>query len=134
MVIEDASHFGMAQLHQLRGRVGRGGEESHCVLLSGNPTPEGAARLDAMVASSDGFKIAEMDLRQRGPGEICGVRQHGVTDFRVADLTRDYKLLALAREEAALLLEEDPDLENAQLLKETLMRRLGATLELAGTA
>jgi ATP-dependent DNA helicase RecG len=134
MVIEDASRFGMAQLHQLRGRVGRGGEESHCVLLSGKPTPEGAARLDAMVSSSDGFKIAEMDLRQRGPGEICGVRQHGVTDFRVADLTRDYRLLSLARKEAMLLIEEDPDLENARLLKETLMRRLGAALELAGTA
>jgi ATP-dependent DNA helicase RecG len=134
MVIEDASRFGMAQLHQLRGRVGRGSEESCCVLLSGNPTPEGAARLDAMVSSSDGFKIAEMDLRQRGPGEICGVRQHGVTDFRVADLRRDYKLLALARKEAALLIENDPELENAPLLKETLMRRLGAALELAGTA
>jgi ATP-dependent DNA helicase RecG len=134
MVIEDASRFGMAQLHQLRGRVGRGGEESHCVLLSGNPTPEGAARLDAMLSSSDGFRIAELDLRQRGPGEICGVRQHGVTDFRVADLTRDYKLLSLARKEAMLLIEEDPDLENARLLKETLMRRLGAALELAGTA
>jgi ATP-dependent DNA helicase RecG len=134
MVIEDASRFGMAQLHQLRGRVGRGGEESHCVLLSGNPTPEGAARLNAMVSSSDGFEIAEMDLRQRGPGEICGVRQHGVTDFRVADLTRDYRLLALARREAAALIEKDPDLENAGPLKETLMRRLGAVLELAGTA
>jgi ATP-dependent DNA helicase RecG len=134
MVIEDASRFGMAQLHQLRGRVGRGGGESHCVLLCGKPTPEGAARLDAMVSSSDGFEIAEMDLRQRGPGEICGVRQHGVTDFRVADLTRDYKLLALARKEAALLLEKDPALENAGPLKDTLMRRLGAALELAGTA
>jgi ATP-dependent DNA helicase RecG len=134
MVIEDASRFGMAQLHQLRGRVGRGGGESHCVLLSGNPTPEGAARLNAMVSSSDGFKIAEMDFRQRGPGEICGIRQHGVTDFRVADLTRDYRLLALARKEAALLIEKDPELENAAPLKETLMRRLGAALELAGTA
>jgi ATP-dependent DNA helicase RecG len=134
MVIEDASRFGMAQLHQLRGRVGRGGEESHCVLLSEKLTPEGAARLNAMVSSPDGFKIAEMDLRQRGPGEICGVRQHGVTDFRVADLTRDYKLLALARKEATLLLEKDPELENARLLKETLMRRLGTALELAGTA
>jgi ATP-dependent DNA helicase RecG len=134
MVIENAARFGMAQLHQLRGRVGRGSEESHCVLLAGKSTPEGAARIDALLASSDGFKIAEMDLRQRGPGEICGVRQHGVTDFRVADLKRDRKLLELARREAAELIERDPDLENARLLAETLTRRLGATLELAGTA
>jgi ATP-dependent DNA helicase RecG len=134
MVIEDASRFGVAQLHQLRGRVGRGSEDSHCVLLCGKLTPEGAARIDAIVSSSDGFKIAEMDLRQRGPGEICGVRQHGVTDFRVADLTRDHNLLASARKEAALLLDEDPSLENTPALKETLMRRLGTALDLAGTA
>jgi ATP-dependent DNA helicase RecG len=134
MVIENAAHFGIAQLHQLRGRVGRGDEESHCILLAGKSTSQGAARLDAMLSSSDGFKIAELDLRQRGPGEICGVRQHGVTDFRVADLVRDHKLLEIARKEAAVLLEGDPELENAQPLAQALMSRLSATLDLAGTA
>ena len=134
MVIEDAVRFGVAQLHQLRGRVGRGDGESHCILLAGKTTPEGAARLDAMLSTSDGFKIAEMDLRQRGPGEICGIRQHGVTDFRVADLVRDRKLLELARREAAALVENDPELKNAPPLAAALMSRLGSALELAGTA
>ncbi|MDR2180636.1 MAG: ATP-dependent DNA helicase RecG [Synergistaceae bacterium] len=134
MVIEDAVRFGVAQLHQLRGRVGRGEGESHCILLTGKTTPEGIARLDAMSSTCDGFKIAEMDLRQRGPGEICGIRQHGVTDFRVADLVRDRKLLEMARQEAAALVEKDPELENARPLAEALMSRLGPTLELAGTA
>jgi len=134
MVIEDAAHFGIAQLHQLRGRVGRGGEEGHCVLLAGKSTPEGAARINAMLATSDGFKIAEMDLKQRGPGEICGVRQHGVTDFRVANLTRDRKLMERAKLEAAELVAGDPGLQNARPLAEALMSRLGETLELAGIA
>ncbi|MDR3264605.1 MAG: ATP-dependent DNA helicase RecG, partial [Synergistaceae bacterium] len=134
MVIEDATRFGAAQLHQLRGRVGRSDRESFCVLLTGSPTPEGAARIDAMLSTSDGFKIAELDLQQRGPGEVCGVRQHGVTDFRVADLTRDRKLLELARGEAENLLREDPGLQKEPLLLRALMSRLGATLELAGTA
>jgi ATP-dependent DNA helicase RecG len=134
MVIEDATRFGVAQLHQLRGRVGRGSGESLCILLTGTPTPEGAARIDAMLSTSDGFKIAELDLRQRGPGEVCGVRQHGVTDFRVADLVRDRKLLELARQDAELLLREDPELRGEPLLLQTLTSRLGETLELAGTA
>ncbi|MDR1621173.1 MAG: ATP-dependent DNA helicase RecG [Synergistaceae bacterium] len=134
MVIEDAVRFGAAQLHQLRGRVGRGGGESHCILLAGKTTPESAARLNALLSMSDGFKIAEMDLRQRGPGEVCGVRQHGVTDFRVADLVRDRKLLELARREASALVEKDPELQSARPLAEALMSRLGPTLDLAGTA
>ena len=134
MVIEDAAHFGVAQLHQLRGRVGRGEEESHCVLLTGKSTPEGAARIEAVLSTSDGFKIAEMDLKQRGPGEICGVRQHGVTDFRVANLARDRKLMERARQEAAELAAKDPGLRNARPLAEALMSKLGATLELAGIA
>jgi ATP-dependent DNA helicase RecG len=134
MVIEDAVRFGVAQLHQLRGRVGRGDGESHCILLAGKTTPEGVARLNAMLSTSDGFKIAEMDLRQRGPGEICGIRQHGVTDFRVADLVRDRKILELARREAAAFVEKDPELKTAPLLTKALMSRLGSALELAGTA
>ena len=134
MVIEDAAHFGIAQLHQLRGRVGRGEEESHCVLLVGKSTPEGAARIEALLSTSDGFKIAEMDLKQRGPGEICGIRQHGVTDFRVADLVRDRKLMERARQEAAALVAGDPGLKSAPGLAEALKSRLGAALELAGIA
>jgi ATP-dependent DNA helicase RecG len=87
-----------------------------------------------MLSTSDGFKIAELDLRQRGPGEVCGVRQHGVTDFRVADLVRDRKILELARGEAEKLLREDPELQKEPLLLRALMNRLGSTLELAGTA
>ena len=134
MVIEDAAHFGIAQLHQLRGRVGRGEEESHCFLLVGKSTPEGAARIEAVLSTSDGFRIAEMDLKQRGPGEICGIRQHGVTDFRVADLVRDRKLMERARQEAAALVAADPGLLSARPLAGALMSRLGATLELAGIA
>ena len=134
MVIEDAARFGLAQLHQLRGRVGRGREESCCVLLTNPSTPEGKARLEAMLKTSDGFKIAEMDLKLRGPGEVCGVRQHGITDFRVADLVRDRKILELARKEALALLDEDPQLKTMSLLKNTLMHRLGSALGLAGTA
>ncbi len=134
MVIEDAARFGLAQLHQLRGRVGRGRKESCCVLLTDPSTSEGKARLEAMLKTSDGFKIAETDLKLRGPGEVCGIRQHGITDFRVADLVRDRKILELARQEALTLLEEDPQLKTAPFLKETLIHRLGSALGLAGTA
>ena len=87
-----------------------------------------------MLRISSGFDLAEEDLKQRGPGEVCGIRQHGVTDFRVADLVRDQKLLSLARDEARRLLETDPQLESAPLLREELDKRLGKTLKLAGTA
>ena len=135
MIIEDAGQFGLAQLHQLRGRIGRGEAESLCVLLGGQgTTPEGHERIEAMLRLPDGFALAEADLEQRGPGEVCGVRQHGVTDFRVANLVRDRKILDLARKEAQALLAEDPTLETEPLFREELMRRLGKTLHLAGTA
>ncbi|NLL36979.1 MAG: ATP-dependent DNA helicase RecG [Fretibacterium sp.] len=135
MVVEDAGRFGLAQLHQLRGRVGRGDKGSVCVLLEGpSGTPEGRARIEAMLRTTDGFQIAEADLKQRGPGELCGVRQHGITDFRVADLTKDQKILERARMEALELLENDPDLHRAPLLKQEIQRRLGNVLKLAGTA
>ncbi|MDR1741481.1 MAG: ATP-dependent DNA helicase RecG [Synergistaceae bacterium] len=132
MIVEDAQRFGMAQLHQLRGRVGRGAEAGMCVLLAGQTSAEGAARLRAVASSTDGFKIAEADLRQRGPGEVCGVRQHGLTDFRVADLTKDRGLLEMARSDAAALLESDPTLSAHPSLREALRAR--GSLELAGTA
>ena len=135
IVIQDAGQFGLAQLHQLRGRVGRGTAESVCVLLENEGiTPEGHGRIAAMVESSDGFALAEQDLRNRGAGEICGTHQHGVTDFRVADLVRDEKILLLARDEARKLLAEDPDLLTEPQLKQEIMRRLGRVLELAVTS
>ena len=135
IVIEDAGQFGLAQLHQLRGRVGRGREASLCVLIEGEgTTQEGRRRIRAMCRTSDGFVLAEADLRQRGPGEVCGVRQHGVTDFRVADLLRDRGILELARREARALLREDPALDSEPLLRDEVRRRLGEALRLAGTA
>ena len=109
MVIEHAERFGLAQMHQLRGRVGRGRAKSYCVLLTGQKiSPEAEARLDVMVRTQDGFELAEFDLAQRGPGEFFGTRQAGVPDLRVADLVRDRKLLEWARMEAARFA-ETPD-------------------------
>ena len=114
MVVEDANRFGLSQLHQLRGRVGRGAEQSYCVLVSGAQTEDARERLDALVASSDGFKIAETDLRLRGPGELAGTKQHGNLDFKVADLVMDGVLLEAARTAARELLEEDPGLQRPE--------------------
>jgi ATP-dependent DNA helicase RecG len=134
MVIEDAQRFGLSQLHQLRGRVGRGEHGGTCILLGHPTTEEGHERLQAMCDTSDGFRIAEADLRLRGPGEVCGIRQHGVTDFRVADLVRDVRLLQVARKEAMALVEADPRLETVPRLRERLVRTLGDRLNLAVTA
>ena len=115
MVIEGANHFGLSQLHQLRGRVGRGGGESHCILLtSGRKTPASAKRLEAMEKSSDGFVLAEEDLQIRGPGELLGVRQAGLPRFRFGDLRTHTELLILARQEAQRILDEDPNLQKPQ--------------------
>jgi ATP-dependent DNA helicase RecG len=102
MVVEHAERFGLAQLHQLRGRVGRGAAKSYCVLMTGERISEvGEERLNAMVRTQDGFELAELDLAQRGPGEFFGTRQAGLPDFRVANLLRDRELLELAKQEAA---------------------------------
>jgi ATP-dependent DNA helicase RecG len=111
MVIEHAERFGLAQLHQLRGRVGRGTAASHCILMTGgNVTEIAQARLDAMVRTQNGFELAELDLEQRGPGEFFGTRQAGMPDFRVANLVRDRKILEWARLEAAEFLKPDTNL------------------------
>ncbi|HUH00988.1 MAG TPA: ATP-dependent DNA helicase RecG [Kofleriaceae bacterium] len=111
MVIEDADRFGLAQLHQLRGRIGRGGGESHCVLLTrGRSTADGTRRLEVMAATCDGFRIAEEDLQLRGPGELLGVRQAGLPRLRFGDLRAHADLLLLARSEADALLADDPEL------------------------
>jgi ATP-dependent DNA helicase RecG len=102
MVVEHAERFGLAQLHQLRGRVGRGAEKSYCILITGERvSPLGEERLNAMVRTQDGFELAEVDLEQRGPGEFFGTRQAGLPDFRVANLLRDRQLLELAKIEAS---------------------------------
>ena len=103
MVIEHAERFGLAQLHQLRGRVGRGAARSYCILMTaGRVTPQAEERLDAMVRTQDGFELAELDLTLRGPGEFFGTRQAGLPDFRVANLVRDRKMLELARRKPPL--------------------------------
>ena len=134
MVIEGADRFGLSQLHQLRGRIGRGAEKGWCILVSNPKTQEGKERIAAMKQTTDGFKIAEIDLKIRGPGEVCGTRQHGITDFRVADLIRDQKILLEARVEAGKLLDSDPELKNEPLLLKVVMERIGNALNIAGTA
>ena len=110
MVVENAERFGLSQLHQLRGRVGRGAHQSYCVLVSDNKNDETRQRLKAMTKTADGFKIAEEDLRLRGPGDFFGLRQHGLPGLRVADLGCDTRLLAEAQSAADGLLAEDPAL------------------------
>jgi ATP-dependent DNA helicase RecG len=109
MVIEHAERFGLAQMHQLRGRVGRGAAKSYCILMTGGKVSEQAeARLDAMVRTQNGFELADLDLQQRGPGEFFGTRQAGLPEFRVANLIRDRAVLELAKVEAAKFASE-PD-------------------------
>lgn len=110
MIIENAERFGLAQLHQLRGRVGRGKYQSYCILISKGKTPISKERVDIMVSTSDGFVIAEKDLELRGPGEFFGVRQHGLPNLKLADLIRHIKILNIARDEAKAILEKDPKL------------------------
>lgn len=111
MVIESAERFGLSQLHQLRGRVGRGAEQSYCILMTSfKLSDEAKIRLDTMVSTSDGFKIAEVDLKLRGPGNLMGTQQSGVLNMRIADIIKDASLLKLARIEAFKLLEKDPAL------------------------
>ena len=110
MVVENAERFGLSQLHQLRGRVGRGQHQSYCVLVSDNKNDETRQRLRAMTKTADGFKIAEEDLRLRGPGDFFGLRQHGLPGLRVADIGCDTRLLTEAQTAAEELLAHDPSL------------------------
>lgn len=124
MVIENAERFGLSQLHQLRGRVGRGGNQSYCLLMSKYElSTEGRKRLNAMVETNDGFEIANFDLQLRGPGDLQGTRQSGMLDFKIADLTKDEKLVAYTRNYAQQILEKDPDLSLPE------HKRLAETLE-----
>ena len=134
ILIEHAERFGLSQLHQLRGRVGRGQAESFCVLIAQyTPADESIRRLQVMADSNDGFKIAEADLAFRGPGEFLGTRQSGMPDFRVANIVRDSRILEAARDEAQGWLEKDPDLTSpaSRRLRAILEDRWAGRLELA---
>jgi ATP-dependent DNA helicase RecG len=128
MIIENAERFGLSQLHQLRGRVGRGGEQSFCILMSGNKLSSDARiRLDTMVRTNDGFEIAEIDLQLRGPGNIEGTQQSGVLDLKLADLAQDQQILIEARKTVIKILEDDPELkdESNKLLRQYFEKRMG---------
>jgi ATP-dependent DNA helicase RecG len=134
MLVEHADRFGLSQLHQLRGRVGRGPWKSYCILLTPPRLGEEAQRrLEAMVASGDGFRIAEADLQLRGPGEFFGTRQSGLPEFRVADLLRDGAILEEARREAMAIVAADPELRDPahRGLRESLLARWRGKLWLA---
>ncbi|MFB6277437.1 MAG: ATP-dependent DNA helicase RecG, partial [Halothece sp.] len=123
MLIENAERFGLSQLHQLRGRVGRGEHKSYCILMSGSQSDTAKQRLGVLEQSRDGFFISEMDMRFRGPGEVLGKRQSGLPDFALASLVEDQEVLVLAREAAEKLVFHDQNLDDYPLLKEELQRR-----------
>jgi ATP-dependent DNA helicase RecG len=132
MVIEHAERFGLAQLHQLRGRVGRGGHQSYCVLVTGKLSEEAQERIQTLVKTNDGFVIAEADLTLRGPGEFFGTKQSGLPVFRIANLARDREVLEVARSEAEQFVarpESEEEVRNAvQYLKEHWQRRYGLVM------
>jgi ATP-dependent DNA helicase RecG len=118
MVIENTERFGLSQLHQLRGRVGRGADQAYCILMSSfKVSKEGRQRIDTMVRTTNGFDIAEADLRLRGPGNIEGTQQSGIINLNIADLARDGKILTTAREIAQRVLDDDPDLQRSVHLR-----------------
>ena len=123
MIIESSERFGLSQLHQLRGRVGRGAEQSYCILMTGiKLSKESKKRIETMVRTNDGFEIAEVDLELRGPGDIMGTQQSGVLDLKIADLARDGQIVIMARDSARKILEQDPLLEKTEhsLIREKL--------------
>jgi ATP-dependent DNA helicase RecG len=130
MVIENAEKFGLSQLHQLRGRVGRGSEKSYCILLTGNKLGnEARERIKIMCATNDGFKIAEKDLELRGPGDIEGTRQSGILNFKLANLVHDKEILGKSKKEVESMLENDEELTSAEnlQLKNFLLLQKGKT-------
>lgn len=133
MLIEDTQRFGLAQLHQLRGRIGRGEYQSYCILL-GNPGSDiSRRRLKVMTQTSDGFEIAQEDLELRGPGEFFGTRQHGLPELKIGNLVKDLKLLEVARQEAFRLTERDPKLKEPQhrLIKQNLLAKFKGAMEVS---
>jgi len=134
MLIEHAERFGLSQLHQLRGRVGRGPWKSYCILLTAAASEEARRRIEAMTSTNDGFRIAEADLQLRGPGDFFGTRQSGLPEFRVADLLRDGAMLEEARREAFALVQADPKLlaPEHRALRAALLTRWRGKIDLAG--
>ena len=132
MLIEQAERFGLAQLHQLRGRVGRGAEQSYCILVTGKLNPAARERIRTLVESNDGFYIAEMDMKLRGPGEFFGTKQSGLPVLAVGNILRDADILEIARNEAAAFVAHPPaedDLRRAvTFLREHWQRRYGLVL------
>jgi len=128
MIVENAERFGLSQLHQLRGRVGRGRVKSYCILLSDHQNEETKQRLQVMTRTNDGFKISEEDLRLRGPGDFFGQRQHGLPAMKIADLSCDMRLLDEAQTAAKAVLAEDAALELPENL--SLRRRISELFEL----
>ncbi|UCG47696.1 MAG: ATP-dependent DNA helicase RecG [Phycisphaerales bacterium] len=136
MVVEEADRFGLAQLHQLRGRIGRGQSKSYCLLFAEAESEIAASRLEIMTRSSDGFEIAEHDLRLRGPGEMFSTRQHGLPDLKIANIIEDYELLLMARKHAFELVEKDPMLAEPdhKNIRRALLEKFGDSLGLADVA
>jgi ATP-dependent DNA helicase RecG len=134
MVVDGAERFGLSQLHQLRGRVGRGVWESDCILIADASTPGAEARLGAMLSTNSGFEIAEMDLRLRGPGEFFGTRQHGLPEFKLTDLASELDMLQTAREDAQAILTADPHIRQPihNGLRQAVVEKFGETLDLVG--
>ena len=127
MVILEAQRFGLSQLHQLRGRVGRGADQSYCILVTNHKLADDTRkRLDIMCETNDGFRIAEADLKLRGPGDLEGTQQSGMAfDLRIADIARDGQLVQLARDEAQLIIDDDPEcVSNRYVLLWTRLREL----------
>jgi ATP-dependent DNA helicase RecG len=115
MIVESAERFGLSQLHQLRGRVGRGADQSYCILMSSHKLSNNSkTRMDTMVRTNDGFEIAEVDLKLRGPGDLMGTQQSGVLNLQIADLVRDRDILSLARNYAVKILKDDAPLEKPE--------------------
>ncbi|HYO23706.1 MAG TPA: helicase-related protein, partial [Lacipirellulaceae bacterium] len=133
ITVAGAERFGLAQLHQLRGRVGRGGRPGYCGVLLGESTDQARQRLDAFAKSTDGFALAELDFDLRGPGDLFGTQQHGLPPLRIADLRRDRELLEETRREAQLLVSDDPGLKHPDhaRLRRQMLQRYGQALELS---
>ncbi|HRJ49057.1 MAG TPA: helicase-related protein, partial [Phycisphaerales bacterium] len=133
VIIENADRFGLAQLHQIRGRVGRGSRPSECYLVADPATDEGARRLGVMESTTDGFVLAERDFEIRGPGEVIGTRQSGIAPFKVADLMADRDLLAMARRDAMAWIAASPTLSRPEEkpVRRRLMKAHGHSLGLA---
>jgi ATP-dependent DNA helicase RecG len=136
MVIEGADRFGLAQLHQLRGRIGRGQSKSYCFLFAETDSETAKSRLEVMTRSNDGFEIAEHDLRLRGPGEMFSTRQHGLPDLKIANIVDDFELLVMARKNAFELVTQDPMLTKAEHknIRQALLAKFGDTLGLGDIA